>query len=78
MRNAPLQKLNIRVRSRLPKGRVYDALRRGYHRLNTAALPKPSDDDLQVLATLREAFREPNARLSRSFDLDLSAWQAPA
>jgi hypothetical protein len=70
-----LQKLNIAVRDRLPRGAVYRAARSVYRRINTTAPPPTPADDLKVLAELRERFEEPNRRLAAAFDIDLSLWQ---
>jgi hypothetical protein len=71
-RNRGLQKLNVALRDKLPKGRLYDLARGAYRRLNTRAPVKDTAAD--VLADLKAEFHEKNAQLARDFDLDLSAW----
>jgi hypothetical protein len=67
-----LQRLNIALRDRLPKGRLYDSARRLYRRLNTRAPRRTQDDD--TMAALRAAFSEANRDLAKEFGLDLSGW----
>lgn len=69
-----LQALNLRVRGKLRRARLYGPLRRAYRRLNTTTPPGPSNDDLEVMADLRRRFRADNERLARAFALDLSNW----
>lgn len=70
----PLQELNVALRGRLPKGRLYRAARDAYRSLNTRAAPGPSDEDRVVLDELRSEYRAPNERLARSFALALPGW----
>lgn len=71
-RSRGLQRLNIALRGRLPKGRLYDLARRAYRLLNTR-VPDRSNDDAR-LAALRAEFAPANRRLAEAFDLDLSRW----
>jgi hypothetical protein len=70
--NRSLQRLNIALRDRLPKGRLYDATRRLYRRLNTSAPQQGADS--ASLTRLRLEFATANRQLEAEFDLDLSAW----
>jgi hypothetical protein len=67
-----LQRLNIALRDRLPKGRLYDGARRLYRRLNTRAPARTADDS--TMAALRAEFSEANRQLAADFGLDLSGW----
>lgn len=71
-RNRSLQRLNMVLRARLPKGKVYDAARRLYRKLNTRSPDK--DRDARILDALRREFAPANARLQEDFGLDLSSW----
>ncbi len=75
-RSRGLQALNLAIRSRLPKGAAYNALRALYRRLNTTtpAMVTPNED--AVLSDLKASFSDANARLAAAFDLDLSRWSA--
>jgi hypothetical protein len=67
-----LQRLNIAIRDRLPKGQIYDATRRLYRRFNTRAPDRTTDQE--ILAQLSTEFCEANRQLEDEFGLDLSAW----
>jgi hypothetical protein len=69
-----LQRLNIALRDRLPKGRLYDATRRMYRRLNTRE-PDRGEVDPAVMARLRADFEADNRVLAETFGLDLSSWK---
>ena len=69
-----LQRVNVALRARLPKGVLYDAARGAYRALATRRPAGPDEDDRAVLAGLRARYREPNARLAARFGLDLGAW----
>jgi hypothetical protein len=71
--NRSLQRLNIAIRDRLPKGRFYDATRSLYRGLNTRA--PVQDTNRQLLTELRKSFAEANQQLEDEFGLDLSTWQ---
>ncbi|TFL16378.1 sulfotransferase domain-containing protein [Jannaschia formosa] len=75
-RSRVLQRVNIAVRERLPKGRVYHALRKAYRQLN--ARPGGEEIDANTLARLRAAFVPGYAALEREFELDLSPWRDSA
>lgn len=71
-----LQRANIFLRERLPKGAGYDALRSVYRRINThRGLAAP--DQGAALARLRQNFAATNADLAQEFGLDLSGWAPP-
>lgn len=74
VRSTRLQRLNIAMRARLPRGRAYAALRAAYRAFNTRAPDGPSEDDRATIAELRGQFCAANLRLSRAFGLDLSHW----
>lgn len=74
VRNAAIQDFNIWLRARLPKGRVYNALRSLYRKLNTRA-PAALDGDAEVQAQLAERYRPMWAELERDFGLDLARWR---
>ena len=71
-RNRAVQKLNIAVRGYLPKGRIYQAAKRAYRRLNTRAPERGGDD--AVLLQLRQEFAPANRQLAADFNLNLSGW----
>lgn len=70
-RSRALQKVNIALRAKLPKGAAYRAARALYRRLNTT---KGKEDSAADLGPLRERFRASNRRLAEEFALDLSGW----
>lgn len=70
--NRPLQRLNIALRDHLPKGRLYEAARSFYRRLNTRPPAKTADPGL--MAELRAEFAETNRALAEAFGLDLRGW----
>jgi hypothetical protein len=76
VRSQSLHTLNIALRARLPKGRLYRFMRRIYRSANTAAPARPSLQEESLLRVLREDFAEANDRLAASFRLDLSAWNS--
>lgn len=71
-RSRALQRVNIAIRERLPKGLLYEFGRRLYRTLNTR-VPEPACSD-EALAELRQRFAPDNARLADEFDLDLTDW----
>jgi hypothetical protein len=73
-KNSGLKKLNIAVRSRLPKGRLYNKLKTLYRRVNTMKPVGPNDDEKRLIIELKEEFLDANRRLSTVFDLDLGNW----
>jgi len=70
--NRSLQRLNIALRDRLPKGRVYDVTRRLYRSLNTRAPSRTTDAD--IMARIRAEFAPANRQLAEAYGLDLSSW----
>lgn len=72
VRNRALQRLNIAVRGRLPKGAAYDAARAVYRAVNTKRKAKGARPELDP--RLHDILEAENAALAREFDLDLSAW----
>ncbi|MEM8979248.1 MAG: sulfotransferase domain-containing protein [Pseudomonadota bacterium] len=73
-RNKALQALNVKVRQSLPKGRLYNAARSLYRRLNTTSRALPMDEEAEVLAKLSQSFAPANRRLSARFNVDLAGW----
>lgn len=73
-KNKSLQKLNVLVRNRIPKGRIYERAREIYRGLNTTKPEDKSDEDQATISYLRNYFRSSNERLSTEFNLDLSEW----
>jgi hypothetical protein len=71
-RNRALQTLNIAVRERLPKGRVYDMARRLYRKVNTRPVDKAGKGETK--AQLRAEFAARNQLVAEPFDLDLTNW----
>ena len=73
-RSRSLQKVNLAVRSMVPKGGMYNALRAAYRKINTR--PRSSGDwsDDACEAALGELFAISNQRLESLFGLDLGAW----
>jgi hypothetical protein len=74
VKSPTLQRLNLALRARLPKGAAYRGLRRLYRRLNTGRPTGPEADDRALIAELRASFRPANARLAAAFGLDLAPW----
>ena len=71
----PLQGVNVALRGRLPKGRLYGAARRAYRSLNTRPPSAPDAEDRAVLGELRKEYRAANERLARGFGLALAGWR---
>lgn len=72
-RSGLLQDVNIWIRSRLPKGRAYDALRSLYRALNTRPLEAATADS-DVLQRLAEHYAPMAEELEQDFGLDLTKW----
>ena len=75
VRSRALQDVNIALRARLPKGRLYEAARSIYRRVNTTLAPRVVDADRETLFELKQMYKEATARLAREFSLDLSVWE---
>ncbi|ETX16720.1 hypothetical protein OCH239_01275 [Roseivivax halodurans JCM 10272] len=73
-RSQKLQSVNVALRSRLPKGRLYRALRHAYRALNTRKADGPDAADRAALAELRGEYQESNRKLARTFGVNLDAW----
>lgn len=69
-----LQKLNIALRSRLPKGRMHNWLKSIYRQVNTSKSKGPSGEEKSSMEELKNEFVEANQRLADTFDLDLRGW----
>lgn len=73
-RSARLQDLNILVRGLLPKGRLYNAMRRIYRAANTCP-PNVRHCDHQAESLLAERYIPMLAELEQEFELDLAEWR---
>ncbi len=73
-KNRALQSLNVRLRSHLPKGKLYDAARSLYRRMNTTKGRSHSETEADLARALGLEFAEANRQLAARFDLDLSQW----
>lgn len=74
VRSGWLQDLNVRVRSRLPKGRLYNRLRNLYRAVNTRPSPShPQDPELE--RGLAEYFAPMLSQLEQEFGMDLTPWR---
>ncbi|MEW8317129.1 MAG: sulfotransferase domain-containing protein [Candidatus Thiodiazotropha sp.] len=69
-----LQRLNIAMRSRLPKGRMYNWLKSIYRQVNTSKPKGPSGEEKNSIEELKNEFVESNQRLANEFNLDLRGW----
>ncbi len=76
-RNKLLQSLNVRIRSQLPRGRIYAMLRKAYRTLNTRR-PAAADRDLETERKLARRFAPMLEELEREFGLDVSRWRRQA
>ncbi|WDQ17482.1 sulfotransferase domain-containing protein [Rhodopirellula sp. P2] len=76
VKNRLLQKLNVKIRGKLPKGSAYNAVKDIYRKLNTTTPSTdrnlPHRESLRQLAT---EYRDYNSELKATFDLDLSGWK---
>ncbi len=72
-RSRLLHRANLAVRSRLPNGSIYRALRGVYRRLNTQSGSGKRTNDEET-ASLRAEFSDANAELAEEFGLDLGSW----
>ena len=71
-----LQTLNIKVRSTIPKGKVYNLMRSIYRSLNTSySYNKKNQLDLDLINELRAEFTHSNRQLAENFSINLSLWQ---
>jgi hypothetical protein len=75
-RSRLLHRVNLALRAHLPKGRLYEALRALYRKLNTGGRRTFDATTQQAVDTLRARYVEPNRRLAERFGLDLSVWEA--
>lgn len=75
-RSGALQDFNIWLRSRLPQGAVYNAVRQVYRAINTQP-PTLEARDVELERTLAERFAPMLAELERDFGLDVTAWKRP-
>ncbi|QPH55955.1 sulfotransferase domain-containing protein [Pontivivens ytuae] len=73
VRSHALQRVNIALRQRLPKGAVYNAIRTVYRAFNTTPATRLGSE--AAARTLKERFAAENAALAQEFDLDLSPWR---
>jgi hypothetical protein len=73
-KNIGLQKLNMAIRSRLPKGRLYNKLKSFYRSVNTVKPSGPNADEKRLILELKQEFLDANRRLATEFKLDLDNW----
>jgi len=80
VKNVALQRLNIRIRDRLPKGAFYNLLRSAYRSINTAPASKygANGRTLQIMAELRNRYARSNRLLAEHCGVDVSGWNPPA
>lgn len=76
VRSKLLQRVNISVRSSLPRGVIYNAARSIYRNLNTCGKPMKEARDEELEIRLAEAYRKANERLAAEFELNIAAWHA--
>ena len=75
VRSIMFQKLNVAVRSLIPRGVIYETTRSIYRTLNTRRDRQEAPLDAMLEASLRDRFRESNLRLGRQFGLNLQFWE---
>jgi hypothetical protein len=76
VRSAILQDLNIFIRDRLPKGRLYEAARSLYRAANTRRPSRaPSEPDLE--RDLAEYYSPMLREIEQEFGLDVDKWRSP-
>ena len=69
-RNRALQRLNVAIRDKLPKGALYDTARALYRRLNTRGRGEETQSGEEaVLAQLRSQFAPANAELAERYGI---------
>jgi hypothetical protein len=78
VRSKMIQKLNVAVRSLIPRGVIYETTRSIYRSLNTRRDRPDTPLDAVIEASLRDQFFESNGRLEREFDLNLHCWKEPS
>jgi hypothetical protein len=74
VRSHLLQRMNLHVRRWLPQGRLYNAVRTAYRRMNTTTPAAAEEADREAMQSLRARFAPSNDRLRREFRLDLPGW----
>lgn len=75
VRYGVIQDLNVRLRGHIPKGPLYDRLRRLYRAINTR--PAAADErDAAVERRLAQRYSPMLVELERDFALDMSGWRA--
>jgi len=74
VRSSYFQKINIKIRGLLPRGKLYDALRSVYRKVNTKVPSKMGEEDKLVLERLAQSFAVDNGHLKSRFKLDLQDW----
>lgn len=73
-KNRALQSLNVMMRGRLPKGKMYNKAREIYRKLNTTRTPPSADEDLEIVRSVSSEFSKKNRELSDLFGLKLTDW----
>ena len=74
VRSPALQRVNVAIRARLPKGAAYRALREIYRRFNTRPPLDPESEDRVLIERLAQEYAQANHRLREEFNLDLPGW----
>ena len=73
-RNGALQDLNVLIRGRLPRGQVYNAVRRLYRAINTKKPPR-RNEDLEAEGRLAARYVDMLPELETEYCLDLTGWR---
>ncbi len=76
VRSRSLQKLNVSLRSWLPQGGFYNAMRGIYRQLNTRVEPARDLSSIKAEAALSGRYADANRQLAKEFGLGLDAWNA--
>ena len=74
VRNYSLQRFNLLARRVLPRGPLWDWLRRAYRRTNIRRSPRPTAEENALLTDLDEIYADANNKLRNNFGLDLTSW----
>jgi hypothetical protein len=78
VRSKSLQKINILVRPLVPRGQIYQNVRRAYRAMNTRRPVADQEPIDEFDVSLAERYRRSNERLASAFGLDLTAWDKVA
>lgn len=76
VRSHALQKLNVKIRSKLPRGKLYDWVRATYRSYNTeSGKGEMTAEEAITIENLKQEFAADNNALAERFQLDLSSWR---